>query len=165
MWYKFVPSMILTEVVLTSTGAGKGMCIIIDDESDRVGEWYFKVFDHRNRAKASRCARIKFNRPEYVWHKRDAYDDFLLDDNDIISLISLLKQPFFSKEPQFSYLMHRQMKNWKAGTYIFNLYHKLSILDTAKMRYDSPNYNPRYIPVNLNMPNYWKLPRLTERPK
>ena len=46
--------------------------VIVDSESDRVGEPYFKLFDKPNRIEAKQSIRVSFKEPKAIYHS-DGY--------------------------------------------------------------------------------------------
>lgn len=135
------------------------MNIIVDNESAKVGCWYFKIFDNLNRKKASRMNRITFDDAFYVKHNSfEGCDPWFLDDNEIFLLIKILKSKFYTK-PEDKFFCLNGMRKWRAGIYIFNSYHGLPPEQSKLMHFNSPNYHPRYIPTDIKMPNYWALKR------
>lgn len=147
--YKLIKKPQLLNEVKVIKSQELNMSIYVDDESNKKGIWYFKVFDSIDRTSASRMNRIKFNKGEYVYHHNlEGKTRWYLNETEVELLIQLLKMKFYSDKPE--YMPLNGMRAWKAGIYIFNVYHHLPYQITSQMHYFSPKYNPSYIPLMLD---------------
>lgn len=69
-----------------------GISIAVDSTIGRNG-YYFKVYNNRNYAKATKVARIDVEKADYVYHRSDGKSIWDMNKSELRSLISILNSP------------------------------------------------------------------------
>lgn len=71
--------------------SGNGLYIEVDNNKNRAGDGYFKVFNNINRDSAKKVSRISICDSEYVYHNgKDGKSDFILSSDDKATLMKIL---------------------------------------------------------------------------
>ena len=127
----------------------KQLCQVNPDKGRQCLE-YFKLYDSDSFDKVTKIARISFREPKYVIHKNDrGFDDWKLNVTDKQNLKTLLEQQSDKYEGY---------TNFQAAIIDFNMEKGLNVSQTKENFVENPKY-PKYLPIDLPMPNYDLLPR------
>lgn len=131
-----------------------GIIVQVNPVEYSLGNEYFKVFSGKSYYASKKMACISFWKPVYITsHINYGRDAWVLDAQDKRALVKLLKAKSntLSADGSFVYT------NWQKAITEFN--EKIGFTDTKTEAnlIGTPNYNNRFLPFNLPMPNYLEL--------
>lgn len=110
---------------------------------------YFKVYDNDSYSKATKSARISFREPIYISHKNpDGKQAWILNSKDKRGLIRQLTQPSRLFKSGDFLIWHDCIAYFNNEAYGVDFEDSLNILIKD---------NPKYLPIDLPMPDYTKL--------
>jgi hypothetical protein len=135
----------------------KGLNIAYNDEADRLGIAYFKVYDHVKIRSAKRVARLHFKDSGMEYHNDTiGKQPWILNSRDIKDIINLLKQP--NDE-------HDGLTHWQVLCYRWNRDNKLLPMGATINKYfdgeyDNQHFNDTrlenaYVLSTQEMPDTW----------
>ena len=125
----------------------------VNPDMGRMGLEYFKFFNSFSEGKATRIARISFRDPRYVIHHNNrGKDNWILNSKEKRMLVALLQQ-----KSDMINCEGNVLTNWEKSIVQFNLEKGLPKEDTEENFVNNPKY-PNYLPIDLPMPDYYKLP-------
>lgn len=131
-----------------------GIIVQINPAEYRIGNEYFKVFSGKSYYAAKKMARISFWKPGYITgHTNYGREAWVLNAQDKKALVKLLKAKSntLSADGSFVYT------NWQKAIAEFNEELDFTYIETEANLIGTPNYNKRFLPFNLPMPNYLEL--------
>lgn len=131
-----------------------GIIIQVNPVGYRIGNEYFKVFLGKGYRASNKLARISFWKPSYITgHTNYGKEVWVLNAQEKKALVRLLKAKSntLSVDGSFVYT------NWQKTIALFNEELDFTYADTEANLMGTPNYNNRYLPFNLPMPNYLEL--------
>lgn len=136
--------------------------IAVNPDGNRVGDCYFKYYDHASYHSARCVARIDFRKPRKIIHRnKDGKKDWKLNSDDLKILVWYLQQPSSD---------YSGLTNWQVALYHWN--HEHHLLDKARPpKYDTTIKafvdgfydteenlsDPSYLASTLKMPDYTEL--------
>lgn len=134
-----------------------GLNIAYNDETDRLGIAYFKVYDHDKIRSSKRVARLHFKDSGMEYHNDPlGKQPWILNSKDKKNIINLLKQP--NEE-------HDGLTNWQILCYRWNRDNKLLPMGTTIKEYFAGKYDNQhfsdtrlenaYVPSTQKMPDTW----------
>lgn len=116
------------------------------NRSERRNSCYFKLYNNKNYAGASKVARIDMKSPAYVYHfNGDGKGDWILNSEEKSMLVDLLSREL----PTGNTL-------WQEIIIIFNREGDLPEWETRKNLVGNLMF-PKHLPFDLPMPDYTKL--------
>ena len=127
--------------------------VIVDSESDRVGEPYFKLFDKPNRIEAKQSLRVSFKEPKAIYHS-DGYKPIPITKKLGEFINDFMRKP----NKQFP-----EYTNWQFSIIMFNSQSGRVPSNTqfSKLTQKVIDRNPQKykfcIPIDLPMPDYTLL--------
>ena len=119
-----------------------------------IGNEYFKVFSGKSYYASKKVAHLSFWKPVYITsHTNYGREAWVLSAQDKSALVKLLKakSDMVSADGSFVYT------NWQKAIAEFNEELGFTYAETEANLIGTPNYNNRFLPFNLPMPNYLEL--------
>lgn len=164
--YKLKPKFIteniipLNEITLLKDNSNN-VTLEVDDESDRIGDWYFKFFTGTDYNSSDRVARIRFDTELYIVHPSDPRTWTISKKIIRKVLIPLLLKPFQTNNKNLNILMQLGINNWQAGMFIVNGYccnWTIPLIKFKNLTRQSDWYKSKFIPIKeITFPNYINL--------
>lgn len=129
----------------------KGRFLVsVNPDPNREGDEYFKLYNKTSRSSATKIARIAFRKAEYIYHSMNqGKEDWILNAKEKKYIIKAFKK----KNPAF---YDGQYTYWQFAIAQFNLEKGLDYKKTFKNVGKKLKY-PKYLPFDLEMPDYMKL--------
>lgn len=128
------------------------MLIQVNPDRGRQGLEYFKIYNSFSESKADKIARISFKEPKYVIHHNNHGKNlWTLNTKEKKSLMLLLQKKSDMLDTEGNILT-----NWEKSIVQFNLEKGLPKEDTEENFVSNQKF-PKYLPIDLPMPDYEKL--------
>lgn len=146
--YPKIPQEYLEAMATVGRETSLPMLVVVNPDSNRVGDEYFKVFDSDNFFSAKKVARILFREAKYISH-RDTKERWVLNSKEKKVLVKFLQ----SKSTKLGL---RNYTNWQVAILQFNEEKGLDQNKTLENVRKRLKY-PKYLPFDLEMPDYLLL--------
>lgn len=141
----------LNEMATIFKNKEQNISVVVNPDSNRSGNPYFKFVNNSNFRNADKIIRILFNRPDYVIH-HDGKELWELNSKEKKLLIAVM-----NKESS----KYRGYTNWQAAKFDWNYEYfeeDWNIDDYFAGKYDKDfEINPGFIVSTLKMPDYTKI--------
>lgn len=141
----------LNEMATVFKNKEQNVSIIVNPDSSRSGNPYFKFVNNSNFRNADKLIRIMFNKPDYVIH-HDGKDLWKLNSKEKKLLITIM-----NKESS----KYKGCTNWQAAKFDWNYEYfeeDWDIDDYFAGKYDNEfGSEPGYVSSTLSMPDYLQL--------
>ena len=129
----------------------KGRFLVsVNPDPNREDDEHFKLYNKTSRSSATKIARISFRKAEYIYHSMNqGKKDWILNAKEKKYIVKAFKK----KNPAF---YNGQYTYWQFAIAQFNLEKGLDYEKTFKNVGKKLKY-PKYLPFDLEMPDYAKL--------
>ena len=131
-----------------------GIIVQVNPVDYTIGNEHFKVFSGKSYYASKKMARISFWKPVYITSSTNyGREAWALNAQDKMALVKLLKakSDTLSADGSFAYT------NWQKAIAEFNEKIGFTYAETEANLIGTPNYDERFLPFNLPMPNYLEL--------
>lgn len=91
---QFSRSVLVKSAVYTNVDAN--LTFQVNPSKNRLGEYYFKIYNHFSANSATKVARISFFEPRYIFHTRSAWNPWTFDSSTKKIVVDLLSKNSYS---------------------------------------------------------------------
>ena len=138
----FEESELLFEMATVYRNIEDNICITVNPDPNRIGEPYFKLYNHKSYNQASKAIRISFLEPKYIIHNNNRdMRDWFLNNKEKKSLMKYLNLV----SDMFNEDLNRKLSVWEKAIYLYNYENGFDKEDDNYLKLDTP------------IPNYLEL--------
>jgi len=148
--------------VAAQTNEAPTFCIYVNPDNHRIGNEYFKVYDKPSYFSSKKVCRISFHAPKYLIHRnRDGKKNFVLDaqrKKDLIKKLSEQHEVTIDGQAITVWQWAIMQYNKELGLPYKESLENISYDESGNEINRSSWKHPDYMPIDLPMPDYNKLP-------